>query len=1169
MLALALLLISAAVAGGDAPPAARFDRWARHGRCPAGTFLSRRGCFDCPSGKYKLFAGAPVCLACPTGAVSTARATMCTRLDGTPVAAGCPAGKYLPHSSRWLAMNKGVFVCFLCGANKYSLGGIAPCQLCDLGMVPTRSHGRCTRCAEGRYLPSRGSPFCEACPSGKFNAERGMASCAPCAPGRFDRSVANARSCTACPHGTYQPKAGGTACLKCKPCSAAQYSMCTGHASAQDCRACPPGKFNQAKGVRACKLCPKGRYAPPGYTGFFCSRCPRGRAALQRGAIACAVPIEKPKLHWCPSGRYSSTARYMKPCFACPLGQFAPVAGARGACALCPHGQWSIIGASSCLQNRGRRARTTTAPAPFPPRTQEPVPTPASTPDARDVQPAWCPLSYAQYRKCLGAGGCCQEGDGCLLGGECNRPTPAPTPPTPAPTPAPTKMPTPMMVFRYPRWCTLPFHEFEVCVGHGGCCEAHAPPFGKRTSICKLFGVCAAPTPRPTAFPSPAPSPSPTPLPTSYPTPRPTPVPPTPLPTVAPSPSPTPPTSQPTAYPTRHPTPRPTLHPTAAPTPWPTPAPPTPAPPTPLPHAFVSGGSISICPPGRHAVVGTFDCIPCPLNWFSNIHGALTCAECPTGKHAPVLGGRHCSDCPVDSTSKKGHNCTLVRTPESLLAPAATPPPLPPPSANGVGSGPESVAMPPPMLLPPTAGGGSGGGGGGGGGDGGDGGDDGGSGGGGLPAGPVDKLCAVRGSAGRQSTGYVPVDKEGVRQLFWWFAESAVAPENAPLILWLSPLGRSGLADLLETNGPCTLAKNGSLVRNPHAWSATANVLWVDSPAPVGLSYYHCRACAGMAVDPERVARDVFVFLQAWLRKRSQFVESDLFIASEGDGVLAPSVARYILGKQQDSTALLINLQGVAIGGAITMPGVQFQSVPKYLQSNEHGGYFEKVLTHADERRLVASYPKCRDLLSLCRQDAHNCAHALRACRSPARHSEALGLRWDDIRSSTTTSARAAADARAARFLARPAVRAALGARERSGAWKAAAPNVVRLSAARWLRYDAHLALTEMLAAGVRVLVYAGDADVGSNWMGALRWTLAMRWDGRKAYREARMQRWFDQADPLNMVGQTRYARGLTFAKLYGAGAHAAHDKPRLVAQMLAQWTAGKRLARSHDRDPR
>jgi hypothetical protein len=52
------------------------------------------------------------------------------------------------------------------------------------------------------------------------------------------------------------------------------------------------------------------------------------------------------------------------------------------------------------------------------------------------------------------------------------------------------------------------------------------------------------------------------------------------------------------------------------------------------------------------------------------------------------------------------------------------------------------------------------------------------------------------------------------------------------------------------------------------------------------------------------------------------------------------------------------------------------------------------------------------------------------------------------------------------------------------------------------------------------------------------------------------------------MVGQTRYARGLTFAKLYGAGAHAAHDKPRLVAQMLAQWTAGKRLVRNHHRDP-
>ena len=75
-------------------------------------------------------------------------------------------------------------------------------------------------------------------------------------------------------------------------------------------------------------------------------------------------------------------------------------------------------------------------------------------------------------------------------------------------------------------------------------------------------------------------------------------------------------------------------------------------------------------------------------------------------------------------------------------------------------------------------------------------------------------------------------------------------------------LTSSALTHILENlqfgNGPCKVDESGdSTSVNPHSWTESAHVLWLDQPANVGYSY-------GQANDTNEkmISEDVYYFLQ-------------------------------------------------------------------------------------------------------------------------------------------------------------------------------------------------------------------------------------------------------------------------------------------------------------------
>ncbi|KAJ2227347.1 hypothetical protein EV180_002490 [Coemansia sp. RSA 518] len=94
---------------------------------------------------------------------------------------------------------------------------------------------------------------------------------------------------------------------------------------------------------------------------------------------------------------------------------------------------------------------------------------------------------------------------------------------------------------------------------------------------------------------------------------------------------------------------------------------------------------------------------------------------------------------------------------------------------------------------------------------------------------------------------------------------------------------------------------------------------------------------------------------------------------------------------------------------------------------------------------------------------------------------------------------------------------------------------------------DASQWIPEILAHGVRVLNYAGDADLICNWMGNRELMMRMPWPGQTGFNMARDRVWTGG-------GVVRVFAGLTVLRVEGAGHMVAKDQPERALHMVSQW---------------
>ncbi|CAJ1947734.1 unnamed protein product, partial [Sphenostylis stenocarpa] len=169
-----------------------------------------------------------------------------------------------------------------------------------------------------------------------------------------------------------------------------------------------------------------------------------------------------------------------------------------------------------------------------------------------------------------------------------------------------------------------------------------------------------------------------------------------------------------------------------------------------------------------------------------------------------------------------------------------------------------------------------------------------------------------------QYSGYVTVDNEAGRALFYWLVETPDS-SSKPLVLWLN--GGPGCSSIAygaaEEIGPFRINSDGkSLYSNPYAWNKLANILFLDSPAGVGSSYSN--TTSDLHTGDKKTAEDSYAFLVNWLERFPQYKHRDFYIAGESyAGHYVPQLSQVIYRKNKGIENPDINFKGFMVGNAV------------------------------------------------------------------------------------------------------------------------------------------------------------------------------------------------------------------------------------------------------------
>ena len=393
----------------------------------------------------------------------------------------------------------------------------------------------------------------------------------------------------------------------------------------------------------------------------------------------------------------------------------------------------------------------------------------------------------------------------------------------------------------------------------------------------------------------------------------------------------------------------------------------------------------------------------------------------------------------------------------------------------------------------------------------------------------------------KQYSGYIDLTT-GAKHLFYWAFESRNDPATDPVILWMTGgPGCSSAVALFGENGPCKVNADGTATKlNPYSWNRNATLIYVDQPAGTGFSY------GAKDATEAGVARDMVDFLVQWFRIHGKFGNHDLYVTGESyAGHYVPAVSS---GLFRNGT-LRKNLKGLAIGNGLTDPEVQFAYYKDMIVStNGH----EAAVGKAEHAVMAAATPACIAGIRACQNNTMTCLPALELCEMSLEIPYTLtGMNPYDMRAKCAVPPLCYDFSNVNTYLQRDDVRAALGVK---GRWADCSKSVtIRFELSGDYIKNYQQLLPELLGAGVRVLIYAGDQDYICNWLGNQAWTLALPWPGQGAFRAAAVADWPAGA---KKAGELRASGPLSFLRVLDAGHMVPMDQPAAALRMINAFTA-------------
>ncbi|GAB4836462.1 Serine carboxypeptidase-like 28 [Ancistrocladus abbreviatus] len=401
-----------------------------------------------------------------------------------------------------------------------------------------------------------------------------------------------------------------------------------------------------------------------------------------------------------------------------------------------------------------------------------------------------------------------------------------------------------------------------------------------------------------------------------------------------------------------------------------------------------------------------------------------------------------------------------------------------------------------------------------------------------------------------QYAGYVTVDKEAGRSLFYWLIESQSGSTSKPLVLWLN--GGPGCSSVAygasEEVGPFRVQPDGkTLTLSRYAWNYEANLLFLDSPAGVGFSYSNTTKDLRQVGD-RRTAHDAYVFLTKWFGRFPQYGHRPFYIAGESyAGHYIPQLSQVIARRNKGIANPVINFKGFLLGN------------PLIDDENDSKGSYEYWWNHG-----LISDSTYKALKQWCISDSFlfprgNCNRALYAA-----YSEFGDINPYDIASNPCTSSATLRNnllkplpytfrgndecivTYTRKYMNRPDVQKALHANPAliSHPWRTCS-DVIRSS---WRDSPKSVLpiFKELIADGIRIWVFSGDADAVLP-LTATRYSI----DALQLKTVKEWYAWYDDNNDKKVGGWSQVYEGLTFVTVRGAGHEVPLGRPHLASLLF------------------
>ncbi|XP_022925208.1 serine carboxypeptidase 1-like [Cucurbita moschata] len=450
----------------------------------------------------------------------------------------------------------------------------------------------------------------------------------------------------------------------------------------------------------------------------------------------------------------------------------------------------------------------------------------------------------------------------------------------------------------------------------------------------------------------------------------------------------------------------------------------------------------------------------------------------------------------------------------------------------------------------------------------------------------------------KHHSGYINIDGgSSGKRLFYYFVTSQRSPAADPVVLWLNGgPGCSSFDGFVYEHGPFNFGEGNpkgtlpTLHLNPYSWSKVSNIIYLDSPAGVGLSYSPNEA--NYNTGDLQTASDTHIFLLRWFEEFPEFLQNPFYIAGESfAGIYVPTLASQVVQGLKNGAVPIINFKGYMVGNGVTDEKFDGNALVPFA----HGmalisdAMFQEAEASCGGNYYDPQTEACFDKLERVDQDLEklNVYDILEPCFHIGNTSESLptsfqqlgqtkkplavrkrmfGRAWpfrapvrDGIvplwselaKTNIKSHVPCLNDEVATIWLNDKSVRAAIHAEPENvaGTWELCTHRIrYRHNAGSMIPY--HRNLTSQ---GFRALIFSGDHDMCVPYTGSQAWTSSL---GYKIVDEWRP--WFSNAQVAGYLQE--YEHNLTFLTIKGAGHTVPEYKPREALDFYTRWLEGNSI---------